>query len=359
MRLGLAYNQRPTAISTRRDAALSPHAPLTTDQFAEWDEPETIAAVADALRAFGDVVPLEAIGDFPRRLADARVDLLFNMAEGLAGPSREAHVPAIAEFLGVPYTASDPLTLAIALHKGRTKEMLRQRGLPTPPFLLLASFGDLSRLDGVQYPLFLKPAWEGSSKGISAANRVTSARAAKAQAERLLATYRQPVLAESYLPGEEFTVAVLGNDEDARCLPLIRYRFETLPKGALPIMGFEAKWVWDTPEASLDVLECPAESPAELADRIQATALAAFSAIGCRDWARVDIRLDADGVPNVLEINPLPGIIPDPAANSCFPHAAAAAGLSYAELIQTVVRIAWRRVAGRELAVPTLAGVAG
>jgi len=359
MRIGLAYNQRPTAISTRRDGALSPHPPLTTDQFVEWDEPETIAAVADALRWFGDVVLLEVFGDFPRRLAEARVDLLFNMAEGLAGPSREAQVPAIAEFLGVPYTASDPLTLAIALHKGRTKEILRQRGVPTPPFLLVESFGDLSRLDRVEYPLFLKPAWEGSSKGISAANRVESSRAAKARAEHLLATYRQPVLAETYLPGEEFTVAVLGNDGDARCLPLIRYRFETLPHGALPIMGYEAKWVWDRPEASLEVLECPAGIAPELAERIQATAFAAHRAIGCRDWARVDVRLDAEGVPNVLEINPLPGIIPDPAANSCFPRAAAAAGLSHTELIQTVVRVAWRRVAGRELAVPTLAGVAG
>ena len=359
MRLGLAYNQRPTAISPRRDAALSPRVSSTTDQFAEWDEPETIAAVADALRAFGDVVPLEATGDFPRRLAEARVDLLFNMAEGLVGPSREAQVPAIAEFLGIPYTASDPLTLAIALHKGRTKEILRQRGVPTAPYLLLESFGELGRLDGAEYPLFLKPAWEGSSKGITAANRVESPRAAKARAEHLLATYREPVLAEWYLPGDEFTVAVLGNDGDTRCLPLIRYRFETLPEGALPIMGFEAKWVWDTPEASLDVLECPAEVAPDLARRIEAAGLAAYRAIGCRDWARVDVRLDAHGVPNVLEVNPLPGIIPDPAANSCFPRAAAHAGLSYAELIQSVVRIAWRRVAGRELAVSTLAGVAG
>ncbi len=359
MRLGLAYNQRPNAIKTNRDAAISPSAPLSTDQYVEWDEPETIAAVAESLRAFGEVILLEATGDFPRRLADARVDLLFNMAEGSSGPSREAQVPAIAEFLGVPYTASDPLTLAIALHKGRTKEILRQRGVPTAPFLLIESFRDLPRLDGVEYPLFLKPAWEGSSKGISGANRVETSRAGKARAEHLLATYDQPVLAEAYLPGQEVTVAVLGNDPEVRCLPTIRYRFETLPKGALPVMGYEAKWVWDTPEAALEVLECPADIEPALNERIQATALAAHRAIGCRDWARVDLRLDAQGVPNVLEINPLPGIIPDPAANSCFPRAAAAAGMPYAELIQTVVRIAWRRIAGRELAVPTLAGVAG
>ena len=359
MRIGLAYNQRPRAITSDRDVALSPEATLSTDKYVEWDEPETIAAVRDALSALGEVLPLEATGDFPRRLADARVDLLFNMAEGLSGPSREAQVPAIAEFLGVPYTASDPLTLAIALHKGRTKEILRQRGVATPPFVLIESFKDLSRLNSTPYPLFLKPAWEGSSKGINSANRVETARAAKARAEHLLATYRQPVLAETYLPGREFTVAILGNEPDVRCLPTIRYRFETLPEGALPVMGYEAKWVWDTPEAALQVLECPARVDAALNQVIQSTALAAYRVLGCRDWARVDLRLDAEGVPHVLEINPLPGIIPDPAANSCFPRAAAAAGISYAELIQAVVRIAWRRIAGRELPETTLAGVAG
>ncbi len=358
MRLGLAYNQRPDAI-THRDAALSPASSLATDQYLEWDDPETIGAVADALRAFGEVISLEATGDFPRRLIDARLDLLFNMAEGLAGPSREAQVPAIAEFFGIPYTASDPLTLAIALHKGRTKEVLAQRGVPTPPYLLIDSFANLSLFDRAPYPLFLKPAWEGSSKGVSGSNYVETPRAAKAKAEQLLATYQQPVLAEVYLPRDEFTVAVLGNGPDAHCLPTIRFRFETLPEGALPVMGYEAKWVWDTPGASLEVLECPAEVDPRLNERIQATALAAYHAIGCRDWARIDLRLDGQRVPNVLEVNPLPGIMPDPAANSCFPRAAQAAGLSYAELIQSVVRIAWRRITGRELPVATLAGVAG
>jgi D-alanine-D-alanine ligase len=358
MRLGLAYNQRPDAIA-RRDGALSPTGSFTTDQYLEWDEPETIAAVEDALRAFGEVIPLEANRDFPRRLVDASLDLLFNIAEGLAGPSREAQVPAIAEFFGIPYTASDPLTLAIALHKARTKDVLAQRGVPTPPYLLIDTFASLSLFDRAPYPLFLKPVWEGSSKGVSGSNYVETPRAAKAKAEQLLATYHQPVLAEVYLPRDEFTVAVLGNGPDAHCLPTVRYRFETLPEGALPVMGYEAKWVWDTPDAPLDVLECPAEVEPKLSERIQATALAAYHAIGCRDWARVDLRLDAQRVPNVLEVNPLPGIIPDPAANSCFPRAAQAAGLSYAELIQSVVRIAWRRILGRELAVPTLAGAAG
>jgi D-alanine-D-alanine ligase len=199
------------------------------------------------------------------------------------------------------------------------------------------------------YPLFLKPVWEGSSKGIAQANFAPDRAAALARARELLATYQQPVLAEAYLPGDEFTVAVLGNGPGARALPIIRFRFDTLPPDALPIMGYEAKWVWDDPTAPLDVLECPARIPPALAEAVARTALAACRALGCRDWARVDLRLDGRGTPNVVEVNPLPGIIPNPADNSCFPRAASAAGLGYDELIQTVARVAWRRITGRDL----------
>jgi D-alanine-D-alanine ligase len=358
MRIGLAYNQRPSAGSSDRHTArtaddsssASDDPPSSADDaFVEWDEPETIDAVADALSVFGEVVRLEAVGDFPQRLARARVDLLFNMAEGMAGPSRESHVPAIAEFLGVPYLASDPLTLALALHKGRAKEVFQARGIPTAPFVLVEVAADIPRLDRLAYPVFLKPAWEGSSKGIAEANYVTDAAAARRRAREILDAYQQPVLAEQYLPGDEFTVAVLGNGPEARALPIIRYRFETLPEGALPIMGYEAKWVWDDRTRPLEVLECPARVPTALALQIADTALAAARALGCRDWARVDIRLDANGVPNVVEVNPLPGVIPNPADNSCFPCAARAAGMGYDTLIQKVTQIAWRRLTGQEL----------
>lgn len=366
MRIGLAYNQRPSTGSSERDtagpaaddfssagddaSADSDEPPSSTrDAFVEWDEPATIDAVARALSVFGDVVRLEAVGDFPQRLARARVDFLFNMAEGISGPSRESHVPAIAEFFRVPYLASDPLTLALALHKGRAKEVFLARGIPTAPFVLVETHDDIPRLDGLAYPVFLKPAWEGSSKGIAEANYVADPAAARRRAREILGTYRQPVLAEQYLPGDEFTVAVLGNGSEARALPIIRFRFETLPEGALPIMGYEAKWVWDDPTQPLEVLECPARVPTALSVRIADTALAAARALGCRDWARVDIRLDGDGVPNVVEVNPLPGVIPNPADNSCFPCAARAAGMSYDTLIQKVTQIAWRRLTGQDL----------
>jgi D-alanine-D-alanine ligase len=332
------------------DGRVPAESDTVVDHYVEWDEPETIEAVANALRALGDVVLLEAVDDFPRRLAEARVDFLFNMAEGLRGPNREAHVPAIAEFLGVPYLGSDPLTLGLTLHKGRTKEILRHRGIPTPPSVLIERPEDVVRLRDVShYPMFLKPVWEGSSKGIAEANHATSPDAAAERALQLLEAYDEPVLAEAYLPGEEFTVAVLGNGPDATCLPLIRYRFEALPDGALPIMGYEAKWLWDVPGAEFDVLECPARIPDALTDEIRRVALAAYQALGCRDWGRVDVRLDTNGAPNVLELNPLPGVIPDPEAHSCFPWAATVAGMTYDELIQAAAAVAWQRLSGQAL----------
>lgn len=358
MRLGLAYNQRPDANPAESKLADSKNPPSTDDAYVEWDDPATISAVADALRIFGDVVLLEAVEDFPAALALTQPDLLFNMAEGKSGPCREAHVPAIAEFLGVRYTGSDPLTLSLALHKARAKEVLSHRRIPTAPFVLIESSADLPALKRAKiYPVFLKPVWEGSSKGISQTNYAETPDAAAERAEFLLDRYRQPVLAESYLPGEEFTVAIMGNGPELSVLPIIRYRFDQLPAGALPVMGYEAKWLWDRPDTHLEILECPADVSAPTEQAIRATAVAAYRAIGCRDWARVDIRLDHACVPHVVEINPLPGIIPNLSDNSCFPRAAAAFGMSYDELIQSVVRIAWRRLTGQDLKVP--AGLAG
>jgi len=169
------------------------------------------------------------------------------------------------------------------------------------------------------------------------------------EVSHLLATYSEPVIIETYLPGAEFTVAILGNGDEARCLPIIGMRFDMLPKGAPPIYGYEAKWIWDTLDEPLKMFECPARIPRKQAQAIRAAALDAYRALECRDWSRIDIRCDAEGVPNVVEINPLPGILPDPRDNSCFPKAARAAGMSYDELIRTAADIAWQRISGRAL----------
>ena len=341
MRIGLAYNQKPEPDSALDDP------PSTSDVFAEWDDPATIDAVAQALGPFGEVVRLEAVASFPQQLTRARPDLVFNMAEGLHGVNREAHVPAICEFLGVPYTGSDPLALSLALHKGRAKEILTQHGVPTAPFAVVSAPADLDRVD-LPFPLFVKPVAEGSGKGIYVNNLCESTVQLRERALSLIEEYRQPALVENYLPGREFTVAILGNGATARCLPLVAFDFTTLPPGAPPVYGYEAKWLWDTAEHQLEIYECPARIPDGQARDIERVALAAYHAIGCRDWCRIDVRLDARGVPNVVELNPLPGILPDPKLNSCFPKAARVAGYGYDEMIQEVVRVAWRRITGRD-----------
>ncbi len=346
MRIGLAYNQKPDADAP---PPLAPDDPASiSDVYAEWDDPSTIDAVEQALGIFGSVVRLQADATFPQKLARTRPDLVFNMAEGLYGTNREAHVPAICEYLNVPYTASDPLTLSLTLDKSRAKEILAYRGVPTARFALVNEPADLARVR-LRYPLFVKPVAEGSGKGIFANNLCKSRAQLLERVHFLLSTYKEPVLVESYLPGPEFTVAILGNGPEARCLPIVGFDFSTLPPGATPVYGFEAKWIWDTPEHQLQIFECPARVPEAMYRDVERVALEAYHALGCRDWCRVDIRIDEAGVPNVVELNPLPGIIPDPRMNSCFPKAARAAGYTYDELIQEVVQIAWRRVKGVDL----------
>jgi D-alanine-D-alanine ligase len=317
------------------------------DEFAEWDDAETIDAVEHALSALGEVVRLEATMDFPERLRDARPDIVFNMVEGLGGANREALVPAICEFYGIAYSGSDPFTLALCLDKARTKEVLSYHGIPTAAFQVVSHAEDLAggatRLRRLRFPLFAKPLHEGSSKGITERNLCRTPAELDAQVRFLLDKYAQPVLVEEYLPGDEFTCAVLGNRGLARVLPIVGMNFSALPPGALPIYGFEAKWLWDRPENPLHIFSCPARVSETLRAEIERVTLAAYRVLGCRDWSRVDVRLDAEGVPCVVEVNPLPGILPNPADNSCFPKAARAAGMSYDELIQTCLTLAAER----------------
>jgi D-alanine-D-alanine ligase len=349
MRIGLAYNQKPDTDPTPETSGTS------GDVYAEWDEPSTIDAVEQALGLFGTVIRLHADATFPQKLSRARVQLVFNMAEGLYGQNREAHVPAICEYLNVPYTASDPLTLSLSLHKARAKEILAYREVPTARFALVHEQVDLARVR-LPYPLFVKPVAEGSGKGIFANNLCHNRTQLRERVSFLLETYQQPVLVETYLPGPEFTVAIIGNGTEAYCLPIVGFDFSTLPPGTTPVYGYEAKWIWDTADHQLDIFECPAKVPEKLYRHIEIVALDAYQALGCRDWCRIDVRLDEAGVPNIVELNPLPGIIPDPRMNSCFPKAARAAGFTYDELIQEVVRMAWKRTTGRELAVGASVG---
>ena len=323
------------------------------DEYAEWDSKETIGAIERALSAYGDVIRLEANEDFPERLRRERPDIVFNIAEGWRGVNREAHVPAICEFFGIPYSGSDPFTLSLCLDKARTKEWLSYHGIRTAPWVLLHDVAELESFLGrktrsslVVSPrstVFVKPVHEGSSKGITEKNFCRTPEEIEAQVLFLRQRYDQPVLVEEYLSGAEFTCAILGNDDDARVLPIVGMNFAALPDGSLPVYGFEAKWLWDTPEHPLEMFDCPARIDDLLASEIERIALHAYRVLGCRDWSRIDVRLDAKGRPNVVEVNPLPGILPNPEDNSCLPKAARAAGMSYDELIGACLQAAAAR----------------
>lgn len=346
LRIGLAYNQKPAEgedASSEEPPSEEPPSRVSHDRYAEWDDPATIAAVEAALRQAGEVIRLEATPDFPQKLRETHPDIVFNIAEGLHGPNREAHVPAICEFYDIPYTASDPLSLCLALDKGRAKEIFLARGVPTPAWSILRAPHVLERRWEGGGPWIVKPLYEGSSKGIPERAFCSTAAAVKQRIEEIREEYAQPALVEEFLPGREFTVGILGNGAGARALPVVEICFDALPVGAAPLYGYEAKWIWDTPERPLKMFECPAAVDHRLGESIATTALAAYNALGCRDWARVDVRLDGAGIPQVLEINPLPGVLPDPAQNSCLPKAARAAGMNYDELILRVLDIALAR----------------
>ena len=330
-RIGFAYNLKPDSTE------------FLSDEFAEWDSSETIDAVARALEGLGEVIRLEADENFPENLRREKPDIVFNIAEGKNGVNRESHVPAICEFYGIPYSGSDPYTLSLCLDKARTKVTLAYHGVRTARFAVVRDATDLAAARELPLPVFAKPIHEGSSKGITEKNFCRTHAELEAQTAFLLETYQQPVIVEEYLPGAEFTCAVLGNGDEAKVLPIVGMNFASLPAGALPIYGYEAKWIWDRPERPLQMFDCPAHIDESLTREIERVTLEAYRVLGCRDWSRIDVRLDADGMPNVVEVNPLPGILPDPADNSCFPKAARAAGISYNALIQSCLRHAATR----------------
>jgi D-alanine-D-alanine ligase len=312
------------------------------DLYAEWDDEETIEAVRSALARKHEVFLIEGNEGAFEKFRTLRPDIVFNMAEGLKGQSRESHIPAMLEMLGIPYTGSDPLTLAVCLDKAMTKEVLLYHQIPTAPFALLPRLDHWPKLPS--FPLIVKPLSEGSSKGIGNAALVRTKRDLREQVALILDQYRQPALVEKYLPGREFTVALLGNGSDITLLPIVEIQFAQLPEKINPIYSFEAKWIWDTVENPLEIFVCPAPVSQKLEKKIRALCQAAYGALRCRDWCRIDLRLDESGEPHILELNPLPGILPNPASNSCFPKAARTAKISYEELINRLLDVACRRV---------------
>ncbi len=341
MKVGLTYNEKKE-VGTLGAAGNGRRKGVPEDAYLEWDEAETIQAIARPLCRYHEVVLIEADRSAAQRLKQERPNIVFNIAEGRFGPLREAEIPALLERLSIPYTGSSPETLTITLDKAWTKRVLRQHRIPTPDFLVFKS--PSFQRNGLEFPLIVKPVWEGSSKGIPDSSVAENDQTLRKEVHRILECYHQPALVEEFLPGREFTVALLGNGPSLEVLPVVEINLKALPKKANPIYSYEAKWVWDTPSSPLRIFECPAKIPPELEKRLAELSREAFFALKCRDWCRIDLRLDAKGEPQIIEVNPLPGILPDPEQNSCFPKAARAMGMTYEELILKVFSIACKRV---------------
>ncbi len=315
MRIGLAYDLAEDWAGEGLDA----------EDLAEFDAPETIDAAADFLRRSGHrVVRIGRAQALMPLLAEGeRWDLVFNICEGARGAGREALVPALLEAYAIPYVFSDPLVLAIALHKGHTKRLLRDAGLPTAPFAVLDSGLDQV---GLPFPLFVKPVAEGTGKGIDAASLCFDKRELACAAARLTARFGQAVLAETYLPGREFTVGVLGSGAHARII------------GVMEIIA-DATYGFDTKKHYRDHVSYRLVEDAE-AIAAGSAALAAWRVIGGRDGGRIDLKSNGEGQPMLLEVNPLAGLHP---IDSDLVILARLAGHSYEWLLEQIFAAACER----------------
>ncbi|HOT91875.1 MAG TPA: hypothetical protein PLJ78_07535 [Anaerolineae bacterium] len=339
------------AVVANRKHSVKVEAGAPPDALAEYDAEETVQGIQDALRAGGhSPFFLEADETFIDAVRETRPDICFNIAEGLRGDSRESHVPAVLEMLAIPYTGSKVLTHALSLDKVMTKRIWRDAGLPTAPFQRF--FRADAPLDPrLTFPLFVKPSREGSGMGINARSIVHDEAELRAQVDWVIRTYRQPALVETYLPGREFTVGLIGN----RYLPGSPPRsdfydangYHVFPIEEIDMSRAEIPGVYNTEAKGFapqnvggPQFHCPADLPEDVTATIKALSVRAFEALDALDVSRVDFRLDADGAPQLVEINTLPGLRPE-FSDMCI--IANAEGVSYQKLIAEILGLALER----------------
>jgi D-alanine-D-alanine ligase len=332
LRTGITYDLRDDYIAEG----------YNEEETAEFDRADTIDAIEQTLQDLG--YHTDRIGNIKslvKRLAHGdRWDIVFNIAEGMEGLGREAQVPAILDVYSIPYTFSDPLILSLTLHKGLTKHIIRDLGIPTPDFVLVHEESDIDNIS-LPFPLFAKPVAEGTSKGINATSKIPSQKQLSLVCRSLLSTFRQPVLVERFLPGREFTVGIVGTGKDAVALGVMEVHLkDNAEKGVYSYVN---------KEYCEELVEYRLASDF-MAQAVQETALAAWRGLGCRDAGRVDLRADKKGLPHFLEINPLAGLHPD---HSDLPIICKLAGITYHELINMIMESARKRIQDTYTVCPT------
>ncbi len=307
---------------------------FSEEALAEFDTADTINEIEASLTRLGHDV--ERVGHgrslAAQLVAGARWDLVFSIAEGVSGRSREAQVPALLELFGHPYAFSDPLTMAATLDKGVAKRIVRDSGVATAPFWAAADAAQADSLP-IAYPAFVKPIAEGTGKGCDNRSRVDDRASLLREVDRLTRRFEQPVLIETYLPGREFTVGILGNGDDAHVAGVMEISVRQDAEDN--VYSFENK---EKCEAFVSYALAHDREAGIAGER----ALAAYHALGCRDAARIDLKSDAAGFPQFLEVNPLPGLHP---SHSDLPMLAAMAGIPFDSLIGTIVDAARGRYA--------------
>ncbi len=324
MHLGITYDLREEYLALG----------YSLEATAEFDSIETIDALDKSLVLLGHTTSrIGNIRSLVGELAQGKTwDLVFNISEGMYGFSREAQIPALLDAYAIPYTFSDPLTLTLALHKGMAKRVVRDVGIPTAPFAIVNVLADCDTLT-LPYPLFAKPIAEGTGKGITAASRISSCQDLKETCSVLLATYKQPVLVETYLAGREFTVGITG------------YGALSSVIGSMEIVmrdkADQGVYTYRNKEFCEELVDYRTTADAD-AQKAEAVALAAWNALGCRDAGRVDIRLDGTGVAHFIEVNPVAGMHP---THSDLPMICSLNKISYTELIERIIKSAAARSA--------------
>lgn len=296
MRVGLSYDLKEAIIP--EDAA-------PDDALEEYDSPSTIEYIRCALEGIGhSIVELGGGTRFIQNILSERVDIVFNIAEGRGNyRSREAQVPSILEMLDIPYIGSDPECLAVCLDKPLTKKLVKLAEIPTPEWHIINSLDEMKDISWIDllFPAIAKPAYEGSSKGIHADSLLDSPEQARQTVAEMLEIYRQPIMIERFVEGDEITVGIVGN-LPSKVLGIMR----VLPRKHVDkfVYTVEVKRDWK----NLVDYECPACLKESTSEKIVAYSLKIFKMLGCRDFSRIDFRVGADGTPYMLEINPLPGL---------------------------------------------------
>ena len=307
MRVALLYNPRPTGSPAAASPRAAPPTPTPDDAFEEYDSPATIAAILGALRGLGlEVHPVVADRHLPRRLETGRYDLAFNIAEGRGCRCREAIAAAVCELFDLPYTGSDPLTLAATLDKSVARRLVSPE-VRVAPAVLLAREEDEKDLDHLNFPAVVKPNNEGSSIGIRDDSVVECLAAAVARSRRLRDLYGCPVLVEEFLEGAEITVGIVGNGVEAEVLGAMEIAPVDGDAARSFIYSIDAKRDWRNRVR----YHIPPRLAVDAMSAVERDARTAYRLLGCRDFARMDFRFDAKGRPCFLECNPLPGLDPD------------------------------------------------